>query len=49
MGLYDDPMFQAVSFMIADMAIGIEASRLLVHKAAYEIDQGRTHDHDYHG
>ncbi len=32
---------QAVSFMIADMAIGIEASRGLVHKAAYEIDQGR--------
>ena len=27
--------------MIADMAMGIEASRLLVHKAAYEIDQGR--------
>jgi acyl-CoA dehydrogenase len=32
---------QAVSFMIADMAIGIEASRGLVHKSAWEIDQGR--------
>jgi len=32
---------QAVSFMIADMAIGIEASRCLVHKSAWEIDQGR--------
>ena len=32
---------QAVAFMIADMAVGIEASRALVHKAAYEIDQGR--------
>ena len=34
-------MPQAVSFMIADMAIGIEASRGLVHKSAWEIDQGR--------
>ena len=32
---------QAVSFMIADMAIGIEAARCLVHKSAWEIDQGR--------
>jgi len=32
---------QAVSFMIADMAIGIEAARSLVHKSAWEIDQGR--------
>jgi len=32
---------QAVAFMIADMAIGIEAARGLVHKSAYEIDQGR--------
>ena len=32
---------QSISFMIADMAIGIEASRSLVHKASYEIDQGR--------
>jgi len=32
---------QAVSFMIADMAIGVEAARGLVHKSAWEIDQGR--------
>ena len=32
---------QAVSFMIAEMAMGVEASRLLTHKAAWEIDQGR--------
>jgi len=32
---------QAVSFMIADMAIGIEAARSLTHKSAWEIDQGR--------
>jgi acyl-CoA dehydrogenase len=32
---------QAVSFMISEMAIGVEASRLLTHKAAWEIDQGR--------
>lgn len=32
---------QAVAFMIADMATGIEASRLLVHKSGYEVDNGR--------
>jgi acyl-CoA dehydrogenase len=32
---------QAVSFMIADMAKDIEAARLLVWRAAWEIDQGR--------
>ena len=32
---------QAVSFMIADMAIGIEAARMLTYKSAYEIDHGR--------
>lgn len=32
---------QAVSFMIADMAAGIECARLMTHKAAWEIDQGR--------
>jgi acyl-CoA dehydrogenase len=32
--------YQAVSFMIADMAKDIEAARLLVHKAAWTIDQG---------
>ena len=32
---------QAVSFMIAEMAMGVEAARLLTHKAAWEIDMGR--------
>ena len=32
---------QAISFMIADMAKDIEAARLLVYRAAWEIDQGR--------
>jgi acyl-CoA dehydrogenase len=32
---------QGISFLIADMAAEVEASRLLVHKCAYEIDQGR--------
>jgi acyl-CoA dehydrogenase len=31
---------QAVQFMIADMAIAYEATRLLVHKAAWMLDQG---------
>ncbi|GAB4206305.1 MAG: acyl-CoA dehydrogenase family protein [Sandaracinaceae bacterium] len=31
---------QAVQFMIADMAIKYEATRLLVHKAAWMLDQG---------
>lgn len=32
---------QAVAFMLADMATGIEAARLLTYRAAWEIDQGR--------
>jgi acyl-CoA dehydrogenase len=32
---------QSIAFMIADMASDVEASRLLVWKAAHEIDQGR--------
>ncbi|MDP3768807.1 MAG: acyl-CoA dehydrogenase family protein, partial [Dehalococcoidia bacterium] len=32
---------QAVAFMLADMAAGIEASRLLTYRAAWEIDAGR--------
>jgi acyl-CoA dehydrogenase len=32
---------QAIQFMLADMATGIEAGRLLTYKAAYEIDCGR--------
>ena len=27
--------------MLAEMAMGIEASRLVTHRAAWEIDQGR--------
>jgi acyl-CoA dehydrogenase len=33
--------FQAVSFMIADMAKDIEAARMLVYRAAWTIDQGQ--------
>ena len=32
---------QAVAFMLADMAIGIEASRFCMYRSAWEIDQGR--------
>lgn len=32
---------QAVAFMLAEMKMGIEASRLLVHKSAWELDSGR--------
>lgn len=32
---------QAVAFMLADMAIGIEAARLLTRRSAWEIDCGR--------
>jgi len=32
--------FQAIQFMLADMATEIEAARLLVYKAAYLRDQG---------
>jgi len=32
---------QAVQFMLADMAAGIELSRLMVRKAAWDLDQGR--------
>lgn len=37
------PIFkhQAVAFMLADMAIGIETSRLAWMRASWEIDQGR--------
>lgn len=32
---------QAVQFMLADMAIGIETARMSYHRAAWEFDQGR--------
>lgn len=36
------PIFnhQAVAFMLADMAIGVETSRLAYYRAAWETDQG---------
>jgi len=34
--------FQAIQFMLADMAVEIEAMRLLTYKAAWLIDQGTT-------
>lgn len=30
---------QAVSFMLADMAIGVETARLATYRAAWEVDQ----------
>jgi acyl-CoA dehydrogenase len=33
---------QAVQFMLAEMAIAYESTRLLCHKAAWSIDQGKT-------
>jgi acyl-CoA dehydrogenase len=36
---------QAVAFMLADMAVSIEASRLLSLKAAVEVDEGRRNSH----
>jgi alkylation response protein AidB-like acyl-CoA dehydrogenase len=35
--------FQAIQFMLADMAMRIEASRLLVYRAAFLKDAGREH------
>ncbi|XP_077986361.1 medium-chain specific acyl-CoA dehydrogenase, mitochondrial-like isoform X2 [Glandiceps talaboti] len=42
MGAFDKtrPPHQAVAFMLAEMAMGIEASRLLTYKAALQTDQG---------
>jgi acyl-CoA dehydrogenase len=34
--------FQAIQFMMADMAVNIEAMRLLTHKAAWLVDHGET-------
>ena len=40
---FDTPIInhQAVAFMLADMAIGLETSRLITYKSALEIDEGR--------
>ena len=32
---------QAVAFMLADMAIGIETARLVTYRSAWELDHGR--------
>lgn len=34
--------FQGIQFMLADMAMKIEAARLLVYEAAYKLDEGRN-------
>src|SRR5437660_5040549 len=34
--------FQGVQFMLADMAMKIEASRLLVYEAAFRLDRGQS-------
>src|SRR5262249_5295372 len=41
---FDKPIgvFQGIQFMLADMAAGVHASRLLVHHAAALIDRGAT-------
>ena len=36
---------QAVSFMLADMAIGVETARLMMLKSAWETDQGRRNSY----
>lgn len=33
--------FQAIQFMLADMAIGVETARIAYQRAAWEFDQGR--------
>ena len=33
--------FQAVSFMLADMAMNLEMSGLMTYRSAYEVDMGR--------
>ncbi len=44
---FDTPIidFQGVGFMLADMAVKVETSRLLVHKAAWLRDQGVPYSH----
>jgi alkylation response protein AidB-like acyl-CoA dehydrogenase len=44
---FDTPIidFQGVGFLLADMACKVEASRLLVHKAAWLKDAGRPFSH----
>jgi len=37
---------QAVAFMLADMAIGVETSRLMYYKSAWEVDQGHRNSYN---
>ncbi len=39
--------FQAIQFMMADMAIDIEAMRLLTYKAAWLVDRGESRQRDF--
>lgn len=36
---------QAVAFMLADMAIGVETARLMMYKSAWETDQGKRNSY----
>ena len=36
--------FQAIQFMMADMAVNVEAMRLLTYKAAWMVDRGEVHN-----
>jgi acyl-CoA dehydrogenase len=37
---------QAIQFMLADMAMGVELSRLSYWRAAWEVDQGRRNSYE---
>jgi acyl-CoA dehydrogenase len=37
---------QAIQFMLADMAIGVELSRLSYYRSAWEVDQGRRNSYE---
>lgn len=39
--LFTDLQHQAVSFMLADMAMKVELARMAYQRAAWEVDQGR--------
>jgi alkylation response protein AidB-like acyl-CoA dehydrogenase len=38
--------FQGISFMLADMAVQLDAAQLLVHRAAWLKDQGKPYSHE---
>ena len=39
------PKHQAVAFMLADMAVGVESSRLCMYYSAWEVDQGKRNSY----